>query len=69
MRTLWKYLDRVVKEGTVFIDGLGTRKDPHRYRLPGMEAKWQERFLQSFLQKLDEPPGPDTGEPTRILGR
>jgi len=67
--TLWKWLDRVVKEGTVHVDGQGTRKDPHRYRLPGMEGIWQERFLQSFIKKLDGPPLPDPNKATRILGR
>jgi hypothetical protein len=51
---LWKWLDRLVKEGRVLRDGAGTRKDPHRYWLPGMEAKWQENFLKSFLEGLDK---------------
>jgi hypothetical protein len=34
--TLWKWLGRAVQEGKVERQGLGTRKDPHLYALPGM---------------------------------
>jgi hypothetical protein len=46
MNTLWKWLQRAAKEGLVRKDGAGTKKEPHRYRLPGAEAKWQENILK-----------------------
>ncbi len=51
--TLWRWLDRVVKERRVLQGGLGTRKDPYRYHLPGMVAKWQAEFATSFAKELE----------------
>jgi hypothetical protein len=51
--TLWRWLDRAVQAGWVLQDGLGTRKEPYRYWLPGMEQKWQENFLASFMRRLE----------------
>ena len=56
--TLWRWLDRVVKERLVLQDGLGTRREPYRYRLPGMVEKLQADFLASFTQQLEANPGP-----------
>jgi hypothetical protein len=56
--TLWRWLDRVVKEGRVEQTGLGSRKEPYRYQLPGMERKWQAQFLEAFSRKLAEGEGP-----------
>jgi hypothetical protein len=52
--TLWKWLDRAVKERRVQREGAGHRRDPHKYWLPGMEQVWHERFLKSFLGMLDK---------------
>jgi hypothetical protein len=51
--TLWRWLDRAVKERRVLRAGAGHRRYPHKYWLPGMEQVWQERFLKSFLGSLD----------------
>jgi hypothetical protein len=56
--TLWRWLNRAVKEGWVVRDGLGTRKDPYKFRLPGMEKKWQEDFMAAFTRKLESGPLP-----------
>jgi hypothetical protein len=53
--TLWKWLGRAVRERRVEQNGRGTRKDPFRYALPGMREKWQQKFLDSFLNSLDDP--------------
>jgi hypothetical protein len=51
-----RWLDRVVKEGRVLQDGLGTRREPYLYRLPGMVEKWQAKFMESFLKQLERGP-------------
>jgi hypothetical protein len=61
--TLWRWLDRAVKEGRVLQDGLGTRKDPYRYWLPGMVEKWQANFLTSFMKQLETGAGPEGSAP------
>ena len=61
-QTLWRWLDRMVKEGRVLQDGLGKRAAPYRYRLPGMVEKWQATFMDSFLKQLETgapPAGPE----------
>ena len=64
-QTLWRWLDRVVKEGRVLQDGLGTRADPYRYRLPGMVEKWQADFMDTFMKQLETGtrPGPEDRGP------
>ena len=52
--TLWRWLDRAVKERRVLRDGAGHHRDPYKYWLPGMEQVWQDRFLKSFLGGLDK---------------
>jgi len=52
--TLWKWLERLVRERKVFQEGDGRRKDPFVYWLPGMEDKWQQDFLQSLVQRLED---------------
>jgi hypothetical protein len=49
--TLWKWLDRLVKEGQVLHDGDGRRSDPLVYMLPGMETQWQEDMLASLVKR------------------
>jgi hypothetical protein len=44
--TLWTWLDRGGKDGLVLKEGAGTKKEPHRYWLPGIEAKWQENMMK-----------------------
>jgi hypothetical protein len=63
--TLWRWLDCVVKEGRVLQDGLGTRADPYRYRLPGMVEKWQADFMDTFMKQLETGtrPGPEDRGP------
>jgi hypothetical protein len=34
-------------------DGTGCRKDPYRYRLPGMEQKWHEKSLERLMKLLE----------------
>jgi hypothetical protein len=51
--TLWKWLDQVVKEGQVLREGAGQRKDPYRYRLPGMEEKWHQQSLERLMKLLE----------------
>jgi hypothetical protein len=52
--TLWKWLRRAVEEGRVLQDGLGTRKDPFRYQLPGMVEKWQQNAIAALMKRLEE---------------
>ena len=61
--TLWRWLGRAVQEGRVLQDGRGTHKDPYRYSLPGMVAKWQQEFLESFWKGLESDPGRTTPPP------
>ena len=37
---LWRWLDRAVRDGLVLVEGTGRRKDPFKYWLKGIEAKW-----------------------------
>jgi hypothetical protein len=62
-QTLWRWLDRVVKEGRVLQDGLGSRADPYRYRLPGMVEKWQADFMDTFMKQLETGARPEGTEP------
>ncbi len=50
MTTLWKWLERLVQERKVLQEGVGRKKDPFVYWLPGMEDKWHQDFLQSLLK-------------------
>ena len=54
--TLCRWLSRAVKENWVAKGGNGTRRDPYRYRLPGMEMKWHEEFLANLTRSLDSGP-------------
>ena len=51
--TLWRWLDRVVKEGRVLQDGKGNRKEPFQYYLPGMLEKWQANFIAEFSRQIE----------------
>jgi hypothetical protein len=48
--TLWKWLGRAVGEGRVLQEGLGTRKEPYVYLLPGMVEKWQEEAMAALMK-------------------
>lgn len=50
--TLWKWLARLVEAGQVLRQGQGTKKEPHRYLLPGMMAKWQAKVVETLLAGL-----------------
>jgi hypothetical protein len=39
--TLWRWLDRALKEGRIRRDGNGRRTKPFRYWLVGQEARWK----------------------------
>jgi hypothetical protein len=54
MTTLWNWLERLVRERKVLQEGVGRKKDPFVYWLPGMEAKWQQDFLASFVTRLED---------------
>jgi hypothetical protein len=54
MNTLWKWLERLVKQRKVLQEGVGSKKDPFVYWLPGMEDQWQQDFLQSLLKPMEE---------------
>ncbi len=68
--TLWRWLDRLNREGQVLCDGEGSKRDPHRYCLPGMEMKWQERALERLNKLLGwAPPGKEDQVPGETEGR
>ena len=50
--TLWRWLDRAVKEGKVRVEGTGRRKEPFKYWLDGMEEVWKSEPLQRFVDSL-----------------
>jgi hypothetical protein len=54
---LWTWLDRATKDGLVLKEGAGIKKDPHRYWLPGIEAKWQENMLKWWEKEFGVVPG------------
>lgn len=54
--TLCRWLARLIREGEVLSDGVGTTKEPHRFSQPGMEAKWQDRQWEDFHRRLGLPP-------------
>ena len=51
--TLWRWLARAVKESLIESHGSGSRKEPYRYQLPGMEMVWQAKFTEEFRRKLE----------------
>jgi hypothetical protein len=51
--TLWRWLARAVKERLVECHGAGSRTEPYRYKLPGMEMQWQAKFNEEFQRKLE----------------
>ena len=40
--SLWRWLERAIKQGLVKQDGTGRRHNPFRYWLPGQEKEWQK---------------------------
>jgi hypothetical protein len=52
-QTLWRWLSQAVLEGRVLQNGAGHRRDPYRYLLPGMTAKWQQDFLEAFNKRCE----------------
>jgi hypothetical protein len=55
--TLWRWLDRAVKDGRVMASGTGRANSPFRYWLPAIEAKWSEPYRLPELPPLEEAPG------------
>jgi hypothetical protein len=55
-KTLWRWLDQLVKEGRVLRDGRGSRHEPYKYELPGMVEKWHANFLAAFMRQMKEEP-------------
>jgi hypothetical protein len=51
--TQWKWLERAVKEGWIQRQGLGTKKEPFLYQLPGMVAKWQANAVAALMRRLE----------------
>jgi hypothetical protein len=57
--TLWKWLDRAVRDGRVRVEGTGRRKSPFKYWLTGIEAKWAtdpDRLFWASLAPIDPLP-------------
>jgi hypothetical protein len=57
--TLWRWLDRAVKDGLVLVEGTGRRKSPFKYWLKGIEAKWAtdpDRLFWASLAPIDPLP-------------
>ena len=65
--SLWRWLDRAVNDGLVERDGLGRKKQPFRYWLPGAIDKWIDRGL--YLEDLPDidPPPRDAKETAKKL--
>jgi AAA domain len=64
---LWRWLDRAVNDGLVLRDGLGRKRQPFRYWLPGAEERWMDRgFYFEDIPDLDPPPD-DAHETARKL--
>ncbi len=49
--SLWRWLERAIKQGMVKQDGTGRRHNPFRYWLPGQEKEWQKDPL--YLEDLE----------------
>jgi hypothetical protein len=49
---LWRWLDWAVKEGRVWMEGAGRRKQPFVYWLDGMEDVWKTDPTRQFLDSL-----------------
>jgi hypothetical protein len=62
--TLYRWLTRLVKERLVEVNGTGSRKDPYRYKLPGIEKKWHRDWIKAFNEKLARMPEPPVRETT-----
>ena len=50
--TLWKWLDRAVRDGRVRVEGTGRRHDPFQYWLDGIEAKWAQDPVRRFWASM-----------------
>src|SRR5262249_10264303 len=53
-KTLWRWLDQLVREGRVLRNGRGNKREPYKYQLPGMVEKWQADFVAEFWRGLKE---------------
>jgi hypothetical protein len=40
--TLWRWLDRAVRDGHVLRDGIGRKNAPYRYCLPAKAEAWRQ---------------------------
>ena len=52
--TVWRWLDRAVKDGRVKVDGTGRTNSPFRYWLAANEARWAQPYRLPDLPPLDE---------------
>ena len=52
--TLWRWLDRAVKDGRVRMQGTGRANSPFRYWLTAIEEKWSEPYRLPELPPLEE---------------
>jgi hypothetical protein len=50
-KSLWRWLDRAVKEKLVLCEGTGRRNDPHRYCLPERMAIWQNDPIFAIVEE------------------
>ncbi len=55
-RTLRKWVTRAVDENRLLNHhGEGTKRDPHRYCLPGQPEQWQQQWLEDFRSRPVDP--------------
>jgi hypothetical protein len=50
--TMWRWLGRAVKEYGVLREGRGTRREPHRYSVPGTLEKVQANLVAELNRRL-----------------
>lgn len=64
---LWRWLERGVNEGLILRDGLGRKRQPFRYWLPGAEERWMAMGV--YLEDLPDidPPPADAKETAKKL--
>lgn len=60
-QTLWRWLQRAIKEQALKTNGLGTRNDPITYELRDMWRVWHHQLLEKFVPK----PSPEETEQVR----
>jgi hypothetical protein len=53
-KTLWRWLDQLVRDGRVLRNGRGSKSEPYKYQLPGMVEKWQADFVAEFMRQAKD---------------